>query len=83
MQKQLSQTAIDLVHRTKGLTKLPVALGFGISTPEHARAAAREADAVIVGSAIVNRFAQAPHTTAGRASATAWTKRLINAVKRA
>jgi len=82
VQKQLSNTAIDLVRRTKKLTALPVALGFGISTPAQARTAAEQADAVIVGSAIVDRFAKAPHTAAGRASAAAWTKKLINAVKR-
>jgi tryptophan synthase alpha chain len=32
----------------------PLAIGFGIATPEHARQAARLADGVIVGSAIVN-----------------------------
>jgi len=83
VQKQLSTTAIDLVRRTKKLTPLPVALGFGISTPEQAHTAAKNADAVIVGSAIVRRFAEAPHTAAGRAAAAVWTKKLINAVKRA
>jgi tryptophan synthase alpha chain len=36
---------------------LPVAIGFGISTPDQARAMAKHADGVIVGSAIVNRIA--------------------------
>ncbi|MDE2030241.1 MAG: tryptophan synthase subunit alpha [Alphaproteobacteria bacterium] len=38
-------------------TKLPVAVGFGITTPEQARAIAKVADGVVVGSAIVNRIA--------------------------
>jgi tryptophan synthase alpha chain len=38
-------------------TALPVAAGFGITTPEQARAIAQHADAVVVGSAIVNRIA--------------------------
>jgi tryptophan synthase alpha chain len=38
-------------------TRLPVAVGFGITTPEEARDVAAFADAVIVGSAIVNRIA--------------------------
>jgi tryptophan synthase alpha chain len=38
-------------------TALPVAVGFGISTPEQARTIASVADAVVVGSAIVNRIA--------------------------
>ena len=53
------QGAFDLVRRVKAVTDLPVALGFGISTPDHARQVARSgADAVIVGSAIVDRVEQ-------------------------
>jgi len=37
-------------------TAVPVAIGFGIGSPEAARAAARHADAVIVGSAVVERL---------------------------
>jgi len=43
------------VERVRGLTDRPVAVGFGISTPEHAAAVARIADGVIVGSAVVRR----------------------------
>lgn len=38
-------------------TKLPVAVGFGITTPEQAKAISCVADAAVVGSAIVNRIA--------------------------
>ncbi|MDR3229792.1 MAG: tryptophan synthase subunit alpha [Puniceicoccales bacterium] len=38
-------------------TALPVAVGFGISTPEHVAAVGREADGVVVGSALVNVIA--------------------------
>lgn len=41
------------VRTVKRLSSLPVAVGFGISTPEMARAAARHADAAVVGSACV------------------------------
>ncbi|HUT52048.1 MAG TPA: tryptophan synthase subunit alpha [bacterium] len=41
------------VARIRKYSALPVAVGFGISTPEQAAAVAREADAVVVGSAIV------------------------------
>ncbi len=37
-------------------TALPIAVGFGISRPEHARAVARFADGVVVGSAIVKKI---------------------------
>jgi tryptophan synthase alpha chain len=38
---------------------LPVAVGFGIRTPERASAIARVADAVVVGSALVDEVAEA------------------------
>ncbi|MBN9089808.1 MAG: tryptophan synthase subunit alpha [Reyranella sp.] len=43
------------VSRIKSHTKLPVAVGFGIKTPEQAAAVARHADAAVVGSAIVDQ----------------------------
>ena len=51
---QVSDGAIGLLHRVRKHTRLPLALGFGISTPEHAKTCVRAgADGVIVGSAIV------------------------------
>ncbi len=41
------------VQRIKGHTKLPVAVGFGIKTPDQAAEIARDADGAVVGSAIV------------------------------
>ncbi len=41
------------IARVRAATDLPVAAGFGIATPEQVRLVARQADAVIVGSAIV------------------------------
>jgi tryptophan synthase alpha chain len=81
MQKKLSSSAVDLVKRTRRLTPLPVVLGFGISTPDQAGVAAREADAVVVGSAIVDRFHQESKNPMGRRRAAAWVKTLIHAVK--
>ena len=40
----------------KEISPVPVAVGFGISNPEQARAVARHADGVIVGSALINRL---------------------------
>jgi len=45
------------VERLKRHTDLPVAVGFGIKTPEQAAAVARVADAAVVGSALVSRVA--------------------------
>ena len=44
----------DNVARIKGLTNLPVAVGFGIRTPEQANAIASVADGAVVGSALVD-----------------------------
>jgi tryptophan synthase alpha chain len=46
------------VTRIKKLTQLPVAVGFGVKTAEHAAAIARIADGVVVGSAIVNHIGE-------------------------
>jgi tryptophan synthase alpha chain len=45
------------IKKVRHFTKLPLGVGFGISTPEQARAVCRHADGVIVGSAIVNVIA--------------------------
>lgn len=49
----LSADVGGLVARVRRATALPVCVGFGVSTPEHARQVAGVADGVIVGSAIV------------------------------
>jgi len=46
------------VARIKRHTKLPVAVGFGVKTAEHARAIAEGADGVVVGSALVDALRQ-------------------------
>jgi len=54
--KSATEDAVRVhVERIKRHTKLPVGVGFGIKTPEQAAAVARHADAVVVGSAIVDR----------------------------
>jgi tryptophan synthase alpha chain len=57
-QTQLSDSIASQVGEIKKHTELPVAVGFGISTPEQAAEVARSADAVVVGSAIVRRIAE-------------------------
>ena len=47
------------VARVRAASRLPVAVGFGIKTPEIAAAIARVADAVVVGSALVDEVASA------------------------
>jgi tryptophan synthase alpha subunit len=48
-----------MVRRIRAVSSLPVALGFGISKPEHVREVGRWADAAVVGSALVNVIAEA------------------------
>lgn len=52
---ELPADLADLVARTKRHTDLPVAVGFGVATPEQAVTVAAVADGVVVGSAIVRR----------------------------
>ena len=53
----ISTSAEDLVRRIRSFTDLPVAIGFGLSRPEHIRDVGRWADAAVVGSALVNVIA--------------------------
>lgn len=53
--ESVSSDAIGLLHRVRAHTAVPLALGFGLSTPEHVKVCADAgADGIIVGSAIVS-----------------------------
>jgi len=58
MQSEVASNLAEQVAKIRAHTPLPVAVGFGISTPEQARLVARAADGVVVGSAVVNQIAQ-------------------------
>jgi tryptophan synthase alpha chain len=81
IQDKIAEGADALVQRIKDRTDHPVALGFGIGTPEQARDAAKLADAVVVGSAIVNRFHDNSHDPGGRAEAARFVGEMVKAVK--
>ena len=66
-QTELASDAEQLVKRLKQFTTLPIALGFGISTPAHVQAVAGFADAAVVGSAIVGLVEKTPAADASRA----------------
>ena len=66
-QTELAADAQALVERIRQFTKLPVALGFGVSTPAHVAAVAKFADAAVVGSALVALIERTPPTDAPRA----------------
>ena len=52
-QQSVSDSVQPLIARTRNLTKLPLAVGFGVSTPDQVRQVAVLADGVVVGSALV------------------------------
>ncbi len=56
----VSTQAETLVRRTRDVTRRPIAVGLGVSTPEQAADIARYADGVIVGSAFVRAVLDAP-----------------------
>jgi tryptophan synthase alpha chain len=52
-----------VLGRVRAATRLPLAVGFGIASAEQARAVARLADGVVVGTALVQRIADGPEPT--------------------
>ena len=55
---QMAEGVAEFMATVRKHTDRPLAIGFGISTPEHAREAAKLADGIIVGSAIINVMEQ-------------------------
>jgi tryptophan synthase alpha chain len=58
MRDSVDASARELATRVKKETAMPLALGFGISRPEHVRSIGECADAAVVGSALVNVIAE-------------------------
>lgn len=58
MRKSFSTDIPAVVKKVKAVTKTPVCVGFGISTPEQARSIAAHSDGIIIGSAIVKIIAE-------------------------
>jgi len=54
--RELAAGVEDGVNAARRAGKIPVCVGFGISTPEHAKAVSAYADGVVVGSAVVDRI---------------------------
>ena len=59
----IADGAEDMVRRIRTVSSLPIALGFGISRPDHVREVGRWADAAVVGSALVSVIAEAGAST--------------------
>jgi tryptophan synthase alpha chain len=81
MQAEVSDTIKPMTARIRAHTDLPIAVGFGISTPEQAKAVAACADAVVVGSAVVNQIARHGQSPDLIARVVEFTAALIQSVK--
>jgi tryptophan synthase alpha chain len=62
---ELSPALADLVERARAATDLPLYAGFGISTPDHAAAAAELVDGVVVGSRAIEVAEEGTHALGG------------------
>ncbi len=78
--EKLSSRLSEMVGRLRPLTNVPLAAGFGISTPEQAREAAQVADGVIVGSALVKLIGQGGTPDEIAARVAAYCRRLKEAI---
>jgi tryptophan synthase alpha chain len=82
-----AELAADLesrVRELRGVTDLPIGVGFGVSTPEQARAIASYADAVVVGSAysnLIETHGKSPDLVAAVGDFTAALKQAIRAAR--
>lgn len=77
----LSDAYRPVVEQVRAVTDLPVGVGFGISTPEHARAAGAVADAVIVGSRLVGEVESSASVPEAAAALTRLTRELRAALE--
>lgn len=81
IRSQMDQQVQHLIQDLKQLTSLPIGVGFGISKPEQAKQVVSwGADAVIVGSAFVQRLSQAETSEAGIQAITTFCRDLKSAL---
>ena len=81
MQAQVATNLASQVAKIRAHTGLPIAVGFGVSNPEQAKPVAQNAEAVVVGSAIVNQIAEHGQSPELVAKVGAFVKSLADAVK--
>jgi tryptophan synthase alpha chain len=83
MQSKVSDTIAARTAMIRTHTDLPIAVGFGISNPEQARLVAQHAEAIVVGSAVVNQIATLGSCSDLVPRTAAFVKSLVQAVKEA
>jgi tryptophan synthase alpha chain len=81
MQQKISDTISSMTAKIRAHTDLPIAVGFGISNPDQAKTVASYAEAIVVGSAIVNQIAEHGKSPELVKRTTDFVKSLVNAVK--
>lgn len=82
MQAKISDTIAQMTAKIRAHTNLPIAVGFGISNPEQARTVAANAEAIVVGSAIVNQIAEHGKSSDLVPRVATFVRSLVEAVKR-
>lgn len=80
MQSKVAESIQERVSAIRAHTQLPIAIGFGVSNAEQARRVAMAGDAVVVGSAIVNRIAELGGSESLVPGVTAFVRELAKAV---
>ncbi|MBI3416825.1 MAG: tryptophan synthase subunit alpha [Verrucomicrobia bacterium] len=81
MQTKVSDTIAQMTAKIRAHTTLPIAVGFGISNPEQVRTVAANAEAIVVGSAIVNQIADHGKSADLVSRVAQFVKSLVDAVK--
>ena len=74
-------SVVSYVNNIRRFTKLPVAVGFGIKGPEHVREIGKFSDAVVVGSAIVEKIGNYIKTYSSKSDANQLIKDVLDFVK--
>jgi len=77
----LSDQLPAFIARVRERTDVPLAIGFGVSTPEHAAEVAKYADGVIIGSRIINMVSEAPDIDTASRAVTTYLKEVNEVLK--
>ena len=81
MQTRVSDTIAEMTAKIRAHTDLPIAVGFGISNADQARAVAAHAEAIVVGSAVVQRIAERGTSSSLVPEVAGFVRTLADAVK--
>lgn len=81
MQETVADNIASMTAKIRKHTDLPIAVGFGISTPDQARLVASNAEAIVVGSAIVNQIAKNGKDSQLASKVAGFVKTLVDAIK--